>query len=170
MGGSMKVPRFSSNKDNPAIKGMMSAEDITRADWERNYKQKGISFPQAKMSIKAHVDSGQPIFRVRNTLILLTLEDGFEEVKFHTVTADPFEVYSSMMLMFLVSLSRNKGTQIAYTYIDDKKIFRAIKRLVGEYGELDSNDQDPEKGKYILTLEIGPFTAAMQQKADRRVQ
>jgi hypothetical protein len=170
MGSRMIVPHFSPNKDNPAVKGNLSAEELVRADWERNYKQKGVSFDQAKIAIKAHVDSGQPIFRVRNTLILLTLEDGFEEVKFHTVTADPFEVYSPMMLMFLISLSRNKGTQIAYTYLNDKKIFRAIKRLVGEYGELEPNDQDPEKGKYILTLEIGPFTAAMQQKAESGVQ
>lgn len=166
----MMLKRFSADKNNPAIKGNLSAEEIVRTDWERNYKNKDVSFNQAKLAIKAHVDSGNPIFRFRNTIVLVTPENGYEEIKFHTVTADPFEVYTSLLLMFFISLHRDQGTQIAYTYLDDKKIFRAIKRLVGEFGSIELNEEFPEKGKYTLMFEIGPFVTAMQQKAAERGQ
>lgn len=166
----MMLKRFSADKNNPAIKGNLSAEEIVRADWERNYKKMGVTFDQTKMAIKVHVDEGEPVFRVRNTIILINPENGYEEVKFHTITADPFEVYTSLLLMFFISLNKQKGTQIAYTYLNDKKIFRAIKRLVGEFGSLESNDEDPSKGKYMFVLELGPFVAAMEQKAASGVQ
>lgn len=166
----MMLKRFSADKNNPAIKGNLSAEEIVRADWERNYKGKDVSFGAAKQNIKQHVDAGYPVFRFRNTIVLVTPENGFEEVKFHTLTADPFEVYTSLLLMFFISLARNQGTQIAYTYLDDKKIFRAIKRLTGDFATLEPNDEDPEKGKYMITFEVGPFVAAMQQKAAERGQ
>lgn len=168
----MKLPRFSADKNNPAIKGNLTAEEIVRADWERNYKNKSKDTPLAKLkfAIKDHVDQGLPIFRFRNTLVLLVPQDGFEEVEFHTITADPFEVYTTLMLMFFISLVKNQGTQLAYTYVDDKKMFRAIKRLVGEFGSLEENDEEPQKGKYVLVLEIGPFVAAAQQKLAERGQ
>lgn len=164
------LKRFSADKNNPSIKGNLTGEEIVRIDWERNYKKKDVSFNQAKLAVKAHVDNGYPIFRVRNTFILITPENGMEEVKFHTITADTFEVYSSLMLMFFISLNRDQGTQLAYTYLDDKKMFRAIKRLVNDYATLEPNDEDPSKGKYILTIELGPFVLAMQQKAAERRQ
>ena len=57
----MKLSRYASQKDNPAVKGDLTAEEIVRADWERNFKKSGVSFEQAKGGIKAHVDAGMPL-------------------------------------------------------------------------------------------------------------
>jgi hypothetical protein len=160
----MKIPRYSANKNSLAIKGNLTAEEIVRSDWERNYKNTEVTLDDLKFVIKDHVDEGLPIYRFRNTLVLVTPENGFEEIEFHTLTADPFEIYTSLMMMFFISLAKNEGTQLAYTYVDDKKVFRAIKRMVGEFGSLEDNEEDPELGKYIFVFEVGAFVAAMEQK------
>lgn len=160
----MKLTRYASDKDNPAIKGNLSAEDIVRADWERNYKKKGISLGQAKLGVKAHVDAGGAVFRMRNTLILVTPEDDFAEVKFHTITADPAEVYQSLMLMFFLGLAQSKGTQTAFTYVNDRSAYRMAKRIVGEsFVDIDESD-DPKVGKYVLTLDLAGLIRFAQAK------
>lgn len=159
----MKLPRYASNKDNPAVKGNLTAEEIVRADWARNYEKKGISLITAKQSIKAHVDSGGDVFRLRNTIILVTPKDGYTEVEFHTITADPAEVYQTMMLLFLLGLNKAQGTELAYTYADDRTAYRMAKKLVGNNIDIDESD-DPDAGKYVLSFDLAGLARESQAR------
>lgn len=162
----MKLSRYAADKDNPAIKGNLTADEIVRTDWERNFKAKGISIGQAKMAIKARVDAGEAVFRMRNTLFFVAPIDGFIEVEVHAVTADPSEVFQTMTLLFLLGLNKDQDTQSAYTYSNDRKVFRMFSRLFGaSFVDIDDSD-DEKKGKYVVTLDLVGFVRAMQaQKA-----
>jgi len=165
VGFGMKIPRYDAKKDNPAVKGNLPPEEIVRVDWERNYKNSGISYEQAAGNLQQLLASGNPAARLRNTIVVLMPEDDYEEVEFHTITADPFEVYFTLITNFFVALSMKRGTQYVYTYLDDKKMFRQVKNYFGEYSSIEPNEDNPNRGKYVLTIEIGPFVTAMQRKA-----
>jgi hypothetical protein len=161
----MKLQKYADNKENPAIKGNLTAEEIVRTFWERNYKKTDVSFVSVKLMIKSHVDSGGDVFRLRNTIILITPDDDYEEVEFHTFTADPSEVYQSLMLMFFLGLNKSKGTQTAFTYTEDKRAYRMASKLVGkDYVELEKTD-NPDLGKYVLTLDIGSLELYLQRES-----
>jgi hypothetical protein len=160
----MKLARYASNKDNPAIKGTLTAEEIVRADWERHYEKKGIPLDVARLSVKAHVDNGGAVFRLRNTLILVTPAEDWSEVEFHTITADLGEVYQTLMLLFFLGLNKSKGTQIAFTYINDRNAYRMAKKLFGaDFVDIDESD-DPDKGRYSLVIDIGSMASAAQTR------
>jgi endo-1,4-beta-D-glucanase Y len=164
----MKLSRYAADKNNPAVKGNLTAEEIVRTDWERNFKDKGFSFPQVKMAIKNRVDAGEAVFRLRNTLFLVAPRDGFIEVEVHAVTADPSEVFQTMTSLFLLGLHMDQGTESVYTYTNDRKVFRMFSRLFGNtYVDIDDSD-DPEKGKYVTTLDVvGIVRAAQAQKGNK---
>jgi hypothetical protein len=146
--------------------GKMSAEDIIRADWARNYESEGVPLNLARAAVKVHTDDGLPIARLGNTLILITPKDDFKTVKFHTLTADDFESYFSIILKFLIALNQKRGTQIAYTYLDDKRIFDVIKRNLSSYIFLEPNEDEPQKGKFKLIFEIGQFVSDMENRRE----
>lgn len=141
-----------------------SVEDIVRADWERNYKESGIPLNTVRSIVKIHADEQKPIFRFGNTLILLTPRGNYDMVKFHTITDDSFKVYMATLLQFFISLCLKKGTEIAYTTVNDEKIYNSIKKMFGDFVSLEPNNEEPEKGKYLLTFQVGPFVREMQSK------
>ena len=170
----MKSPRkFAQQKDNPAIKGSMTVEEIVRVDWERNYKKLDVPLMGARMTVKTHVENGGDIFRVRNTLILVTPEeDEYTEIKFHTITADPFEVYMSLMVMFFIALNKDQGTEEAYTYLPSKAIYRAAKKWLKDFVDIeDAGDEGGDLSKYKIVIDVAGFVAnatAQQQKQQQR--
>jgi hypothetical protein len=158
----MKISRYAANKDDPAVKGNLTSDEIVRTDWERNFKEKGFSLVQVKMAIKKRIDAGEAVFRLRNTLFLVAPIDGFIEVEIHAVTADPSEVFQTMTFLFLLGLNADQGTQSAYTYANDRKVFRLFLRLFGaSFVDIDDSDE-PEKGKYIVTLDLMRFVRAIK--------
>jgi len=164
----MKPKTFKSDKNAAAIKGNLSVEEIVKADWERSYKAAGISLDTARLLVKEHVDDNQPIYRMRNTIFLITPENGFEDVLFHTITADPIEVYKTMLMLFFLGLNADQGTETVYTYVDDKKMYRAVRPMYREYIDIEPAD-DEEQGRYLLTIDIAGFVAnARQMQAAQR--
>lgn len=160
----MKLARYASNKDNPAIKGTLTAEEIVRADWKRHYEKRGVPLDAARLSVKAHVDKGGAVFRLRNTLILVTPDDDWNEIEFHTITADLGEVYQVLVLLFFLGLNKSKGTQVAFTYINDRNAYRMAKKFLGaDFVDIDNSD-DPDKGKYLLVIDIGSLANAAQTR------
>lgn len=155
----MKLSRYASQKDNPAVKGDLTAEEIVRADWERNFKKSGVSFEQAKGGIKAHVDAGMPVFRMRNTIILLSPDPDYETAEFHTITADPYEVYVVTMLMFMLGLARSKNTQTVYSYVNDQKPVRMAEKTFGADNVIAEPSDEPDKGKLKLSIDIASVLA-----------
>ena len=166
----MRLSRYASDKNNSAIKGNLTAEEIVRADWERNYKKKGVPLLAAKMMVKRHVDSGGAVFRLRNTLFLITPVAGFIEVKFHTITADPVEVYQPLALMFFLGLNKDQGTEVAFTYINDKSAARMAKKILSDkFVDVEESDS-PDEGKYRLTVDLSGFVQFAQMQLQMRAQ
>jgi len=59
----MKLQKYTADKDNPAVKGSLTAEEIVRTFWENNYKNTKVSLNALKRMVKAHVDEGGDVFR-----------------------------------------------------------------------------------------------------------
>jgi hypothetical protein len=151
----MKIPRASKNENDPSIKGNLSAEEIVRTDWKRNYEKKGIPLASLKQSIKDHVDDGGQMGRMRNTLIFLKINEGEDDVLFHTFTADVYEVYMSMMQLFSLSLAKTRGIETLYTFVSDKSAYRMASKLYGKENVDIEEEDNQENGKYKLTIDIG---------------
>ena len=131
---------------SPAVQGNMSIEDIVKADWKRNFEGRGFTLDDARMAVAQHAQSGE-VARLRNTLFLLPDIQGDEErVEFHTVTADPFEVYSTLLLMFSLALAEKTDIQYLFSYINDKAIYRRLRRVLGSPNE--------DKGRYMATIDL----------------
>lgn len=168
MGHGVMAKRTKQPIPNKAQK-QMSIEDIVRTDWERNYKGSGISLNVARLAVKSHVDKKLPIYRVGNTLILLIPRGNIDLVKFHTITADPVKTFFGLLLQFFISLSMNDGTEVAYTTISNDNIYNMVKKMFGDYVTLEPNNEEPEKGKYLLTIQIGPFVRDMKSQQTKGV-
>lgn len=166
----MKLSRYASDKNNPAVKGNLTVEEIVRADWERNYKKKNVPLDAIRMAVKTHVDSGGAVFRLRNTLFLVTPVGDFIEVEFHTITADPIEVYLPLTMMFFLGLNKDQGTEVAFTYVDDKSAARMAKRIFSDkFVDMEDSDE-PDEGKYRLTIDLIGFVQFTQAKAQAQAQ
>jgi hypothetical protein len=163
----MKPQRFNSKKDIPSVKGNLTVEEIVRTDWERNFKQAGYSLDDARRAIKSHVDNGLPIYRLRNTLFLITPQDDFETVEFHTVTADTREVYVPMLVMFMSALHMKQNTEIAFTYVNDKQTYNLAAPMFGQDVDIEESD-DRNKGKYKVVIDLDSFVPRMQTTAANR--
>jgi hypothetical protein len=144
--------------------GQMSVEDILRTDWEKNYKDKGVSYEEARASFKGLIDSGFEAGRIGNTIVFFKKEGDGSEALFHTITADEYEQYFYNVLRFLMALYKKREIGTVFTHINDKKIFNKIRKNLGSYVIFEPNEDDPSRGKYKLTLEIGAFTVDMERQ------
>lgn len=144
--------------------GKMSAEDIIRIDWEKNYKDKGLDYQRARAIFRAKIEDGAFIARLGNTLIVLFPEDNFYIVKFHTISADDFENLITNMLKFFIALHKTRGTSIAYTFVNDRLLYNKLRKAFGSYLNLEPNEESPDKGKYKLVFEIGAFTVDTERR------
>ena len=65
-------------------------------------------------------------------------------------------------MLFFLGLNADQGTETAYAYVDDKKMYRSVRPMYREYLDIEPADDD-EKGKYLLTLDIAGFVANARQ-------
>lgn len=138
---------------NPAVKGNLSLDEIVKTDWEKHYKSKGIPIEQARKSVAVRAKQGQ-IVRLRNTLFLLPHASGDEDsLEFHTITADPKEMYVSLMFMFLLGVGGKTDIDYMYSYTDDKKAYKAFQPLLGEFIEFEPTEEEG-KPKYTITFNV----------------
>jgi hypothetical protein len=143
--------------NDPSLKGNMSVEDIIHRDWERNFKEKtDVSEEMLATFIALHAKSGKDIYRLRNTLFLVTPENGgYEDIEVHAVTADVIEVFLYIVMVFAVSMNQTKGTQEMYTYTPDKSLYRRGKRMFKDFITLQRVSNPPEKSApYLVTLDV----------------
>jgi len=159
----MKAPeKYGSNKDKYAksVQGNLTTDEIIVFDWERSYtKKSGLTVDDLRQSVIDHVQNGGDVYRIRNTLFLISPQDGdYTEVKFHTLTADPREVYIPLMLLFFIGLNKTNGTEVAYTYSPSKAIYRMFKHMLGSYMEIEDVKDDPNAdAPYMITVDVGAF-------------
>jgi hypothetical protein len=166
----MKPQRAQKLGNDPSIKGNLTAEKIVETDWKRNYEKKGIPLLSIKKWIKHHVDTGGQVVRLRNTLVLLTMDEGSDEAMFHTITADVYEVYMTMMQLLALSMAKARNVETMYTYVNDKSPYRMARKLFGD-SNVDFEEADLEQeGKYKLTIDVGDYYRAGQKAAEAQAR
>ena len=142
-----------------------SVEEIIASDWKRNYSTTSkVSLDQINGILQQHVADGNPVYRLQNTLYIVTPSNGgYTEVKFHTLTADPREAYLTNMVMLLLWLYKTKGTEIAYSYVVNKTLYRMLKRIFGAYLDIEDARDDPNAdAPYLVTLDLLSFVTKLQ--------
>ena len=155
----MRLTKYAKDKNNPAIKGNMSMRDILHTDWERNYKKTGVSFEDAVRSLGEQIESGMKASRLRNTILLYKDEDN-DGMLFHTVTADPYEVYVVMFMMLSLGLHKALEVDVLYTYVKDRSPYRFATKIFGkDFVDLEESDLEGTD-KYKLTIDIADFANA----------
>ena len=166
----MKPLRAQKTQDDPSLKGNLTADQIVETDWKRNYEKKGIPLLSIKKVIKHHVDTGGQVVRMRNTLVLLTMDEGADEAMFHTITADVYEVYMAMMQLLALSLAKARNVETIYTYVNDKSPYRMARKLFGD-NNVDFEESDlRQEGKYKMTIDIGDYYRAGQKSVEMQAR
>jgi hypothetical protein len=142
---------------DPSLQGNMSVEAIIKRDWERNFKGKTeITEEMLAAFVALHAKAGKDIYRLRNTLFLVTPEnDSYEDIEVHAVTADVLEVFLYAVMMFAISMNQTEGTQEMYTYTPDKSLYRRLKRMFKDFISIQRVSDPPEKSApYLVTLDV----------------
>lgn len=153
----MKLTRYARDKNSAAVKGLLSVDEIIKEDWRRNYKKSGVSATALATIIKDSIDNGAQPMRLRNTIVLITPdEDDPTTMQFHTVTADPYEIYTTLITRLFVALAKTQGAETLYTGVPDKSALRMAKRTFGDKF-VDLEEDGPADNKYTLTIDIGDF-------------
>lgn len=165
----MKPPAKHSDKTpKDVIQGLLSVEEIVKREWERSYhKDKGMSLDTLRSVVAIAVDKKFPIYRLRNTLYIVEPEpeDGdFSEINMMSFTADPFEIFMSSTLMFLLGLNKTEGTEIVNIFDNDKSMFRLYNRIFKGAVELEQVKDGGTHLPYKTTIDIPLFIANVQEK------
>ena len=169
----MKAPPRYNEKfaKDPSVQGNMSVEDIIKRDWERNYKGKaGITAQDLENVIRYHITKGGEIYRFRNTLFLVTPEDGgFDVIKMHSITGDIFELYITALLLFLATMNQTNGTEEVYTYTPDKVVYRKLKNIFSEFLDIEDARDDPDAdANYKLVLDLAGYMQRIQAASQQQ--
>jgi hypothetical protein len=164
--GKFIPPKYEEKKFADAAKGNISVDDIVRTEWERSYRNSGISYELLKGIIIKHVEDGNDVYRLRNTVYLVTPDDeDYSEVRVDAFTADPREVYMTMTMMLCLGLNQSRGTEIVYTYTPSKALYRSFRKIFGDAGDIEDAKDDPNAtAPYRLYVDIPEFIANVQEK------
>lgn len=148
----------------------LSVDDIVRAEWERSYRGGGISYELLKGIIIKHVEDGNDVYRLGNTVYLVTPDDeDYSEVRVDAFTADPREVYMTMTVVLCLGLNQSRGTEIVYTYTPSKALYRSLRKTFGGAVDIeDVKDDLNATAPYRLDIDIPEFIDNVQEK--RRAQ
>jgi hypothetical protein len=150
-----------------AEKKSLTQKEIAYADWERNYKDSGVSFEEASQNVWNMKEAGWDLSRSGNTLFMTLPED--DSVRFHTITADRMEDYLAALEKFFMMLYLSRKVKRAYTFIEDKKTFEAAKKRFGDAVSVKDNTQDPSRGKFLVEVDIDSLEQQLLQKAKKAI-
>lgn len=169
----MKAPSRYSEKlaKDPSVQGNMSVEDIIKRDWERNYKGKGgVTVQDLENIVRYHISQGGEIYRFRNTLFLVTPEDGgYETIKMHSITGDLYEMYITALLAFLATMYQTNGTEEVYTYTPDKVMYRKVRSLFSRFIDLEDARDDPDAdAPYKIIIDLMGYMQYLQAASQRQ--
>lgn len=163
----MKAPPRYSEKfaKDPSVQGNMSVEDIITRDWERNYKGKKSSTPKdLEVLVRRHIIEGGEIYRFRNTLFLVTPEDGdYSVVYMYFITGDLYEMYVTALLAFLATMYQTHNTEEVYIYAPDKPIYRKLKGLFSGFMDIEGVDDTTDSSDgYKLVVDLSGYMQHLQ--------
>jgi hypothetical protein len=72
--------------------------------------------------------------------------------------------------MFFLGLSKDQGTEVAFTYVDSKSAARMAKKMFSDkFVDIEESDT-PDEGKYRLTLDLSGFMQFAQAQQQARAQ
>jgi hypothetical protein len=153
-----------------AAKGNLTVEEIVKKTWEMVYARKsGVTFEGLKASVINDLQNGWEIYRLRNSLYMVYPIDGdYTEVELHMFTADPQEIFLPVTFMFMLGLNQSQGTEVIYSTVPDKALYRIAKRMFKDFVAIENPEQ---KGRYYkLTIDIAGFISTMQATQQQQTQ
>jgi hypothetical protein len=150
-----------------AEKISLSQKEIAYADWERNYKDSGVSFEEAAQNVWNMKEAGWNLSRSGNTLFMTHLEG--DAARFHTITADRMNDYLAAVEKFLLMLHISFNIKRAYTFSNDKKIFESAQKKFGNLISIKKNTQNPSLGKFVAEANLSSFAKQLLQKAKKAI-
>ena len=133
-------------------KKTMPLIDIVKKDLKVNHKGEGITLDQAAAALEQFNQDGAKFSRFGNTLFIVENPND-EDVIYHTVNADPPQIYLYNLLQFYADLHEQGKTQ-ATTYFSNPKMIDFLEKTKLPNETIAKSD-DPSRGSYMV---ITPLT------------
>ena len=126
--------------------------DIVKKDLKINHKGEGITLEQAAGALEQFSQDGAKFIRFGNTLFIVENPND-EAVIYHTVNADPPQIYLYNLLQFFAELHEQGKTQ-ATTYFSNPQLIDFLEKTKLPNETITESD-DPSRGSYMV---ITPLT------------
>jgi hypothetical protein len=132
-------------------KKTMPLIDIVKKDLKVNQKGEGITLEQAASALEQFKQDGAKFVRFGNTLFIVENPDD-EAVIYHTVNADPAQIYLYNLLQFFANLHEQGKTQ-AVTYFSNPKLIDFVEKTKLPNETIAESD-DPSRGSYMVVTPL----------------
>jgi hypothetical protein len=125
--------------------------DIVKKDLKLNHKGEGITLEQAAGALEQFSQDGAKFVRFGNTLFIVENPDD-EDVIYHTVNADPPQIYLYNLLQFFAEL-HEQGKAQATTYFSNPKLIDFLEKTKLPNETITESD-DPSRGSYMVVTPL----------------
>ena len=132
-------------------KKTMPLIDIVKKDLKVNHKGEGITLEQAAAALEQFSQDGAKFVRFGNTLFIVENPND-EAVIYHTVNADPAQIYLYNLLQFFADLQEQSKTQ-ATTYFSNPKLIDFLEKTKLPHETITESD-DPSWGSYMVVTPL----------------
>jgi hypothetical protein len=132
-------------------KKTMPLIDIVKKDLKVNHKGEGITLEQAAGALEQFSQDGAKFVRFGNTLFIVTNPND-EAIIFHTVNADPPQIYLYNLLQFYAELYEQGKTQ-ATSYFSNPKLIDFLEKTKLPNETITESD-DPSRGSYMVIMSL----------------
>jgi hypothetical protein len=132
-------------------KKTMPLIDIVKKDLKVNHKGEGITLEQAAGALEQFSQDGAKFVRFGNTLFIVTNPND-EAIIFHTVNADPPQIYLYNLLQFYAELYEQGKTQ-ATSYFSNPKLIDFLEKTKLPNETIAESD-DPARGSYMVVTPL----------------
>ena len=98
--------------------------DIVKKDLKVNHKGEGITLEKAARALEQFSQDGAKFVRFGNTLFII-INPNNQEIIYHTVNADPAQIYLYNLLQFFADLHVQGYTESS-TYFSNRNFFEFL--------------------------------------------
>ena len=132
-------------------KKTMPLIDIVKKDLKANHKGQGVTLEQAAAALEQFSQDGAKFVRFANTLFIVENPND-KSVIYHTVNADPPQIYLYNALQFFADL-HEQGKAQATTYFSNPKLIDFLEKTKLPNVTIAESD-DPSRGSYMVVTPL----------------
>jgi hypothetical protein len=125
--------------------------DIVKKDLKLNHKGEGITLEQAAGALEQFSEDGAKFIRFGNTLFIVENPND-DAVIYHTVNADPPQIYLYSLLQFFAEL-HEQGKVQATSYFSNPKLIDFLEKTKLPNETIGESD-DPSRGSYMVVTPL----------------